>query len=84
LWVAYKAWVDQEFKRRLLAEPSQTLASLGYAGMQAKQKNLVSTASRIVPRTMTGIWLSRHLFWRAMAGLATAMRLKRRWQGRSG
>jgi Nitrile hydratase, alpha chain len=26
----------QEFKRRLLAEPSQTLASLGYAGMQAE------------------------------------------------
>jgi 2-polyprenyl-6-methoxyphenol hydroxylase-like FAD-dependent oxidoreductase len=50
----------------------------------SKQKNLVSTASRIVPRTTTGIWLSTHLFWRAMAALATTMRLKRRWQGRSG
>jgi 2-polyprenyl-6-methoxyphenol hydroxylase-like FAD-dependent oxidoreductase len=34
----------------------------------SKQKNLVSTASRIVPRTMTGFWLSTHVFWRAMAG----------------
>jgi nitrile hydratase len=31
--VVAKAWVDQDFKQRLLAEPSQTLASLGYAGM---------------------------------------------------
>jgi len=48
----------------------------------SKQKNLVWMAFRIVPRTMTGIWLSTHVFWRAMAGVAAAMRLKRRWQRR--
>jgi len=47
----------------------------------SKQKNLVSVASRIVPRTATGIWLQTRLFWRAVAGFAAAMRLKRRWQG---
>jgi 2-polyprenyl-6-methoxyphenol hydroxylase-like FAD-dependent oxidoreductase len=43
----------------------------------SKQKNLVSTASRIVPRTALGIWLSTRLFWRAMGGLGTVMRLGR-------
>lgn len=33
----------QEFKRRLLAEPSQTLASLGYAGMQAEHTVVENT-----------------------------------------
>jgi 2-polyprenyl-6-methoxyphenol hydroxylase-like FAD-dependent oxidoreductase len=47
----------------------------------SKQKNLVSVASRIVPRTRTGIWLQTHLFWRAVAGVAAVMRLKRKWQG---
>jgi 2-polyprenyl-6-methoxyphenol hydroxylase-like FAD-dependent oxidoreductase len=46
----------------------------------SKQKNLASMASRIVPRTRTGIWLSTHVFWRAIAGLAMAMRLRREWQ----
>jgi len=47
LWVAYKAWVDQEFKRRLLAEPSQTLASLGYAGMQAEHTTVVENTPKL-------------------------------------
>jgi len=49
----------------------------------SKQKNLVSTASRIVPRTSTGIWLSARVFWRAMAGVAATMRLVRKLQGKS-
>ena len=43
----------------------------------SKQKNLISTASRIVPKTSTGIWLSTRLFWRTMGGLGTVMRLGR-------
>lgn len=39
--VVAKAWVDQDFKRRLLAEPSKTLASLGYAGMQGEHTTIV-------------------------------------------
>ena len=43
----------------------------------SKQKNLISTASHIVPKTSTGIWLSTRLFWRTMGGLGTVMRLGR-------
>jgi 2-polyprenyl-6-methoxyphenol hydroxylase-like FAD-dependent oxidoreductase len=50
----------------------------------SKQRNLASIASRIVPRTRTGIWLSTHLFWRAIAGFAAAMKLKRKWAGGPG
>lgn len=39
--VVAKAWVDQDFKRRLLAEPSKILASLGYAGMQGEHTTIV-------------------------------------------
>jgi hypothetical protein len=38
---------------------------------------LISTASHIVPKTSTGIWLSTRLFWRTMGGLGTVMRLGR-------
>ena len=48
----------------------------------SKQKNLVSTASRIVPRTSTGIWLSTRLFWRTMGGIGTVMRLGRQLRGK--
>src|SRR5262245_62775738 len=34
--VVAKAWVDEEFKQRLLAEPTQAIASLGYAGRQVE------------------------------------------------
>jgi 2-polyprenyl-6-methoxyphenol hydroxylase-like FAD-dependent oxidoreductase len=44
----------------------------------SKQKNLVSTAARIVPRTSTGIWLSTRLFWRTMGGVGAVVRLGRR------
>jgi 2-polyprenyl-6-methoxyphenol hydroxylase-like FAD-dependent oxidoreductase len=43
----------------------------------SKQKNLISTAARIVPRTPAGLWLSTRLFWRTMGGLGTVMRLGR-------
>jgi len=43
----------------------------------SKQKKLISVASRIVPRTSTGIWLSTRLFWKTMGALGTAMRLGR-------
>jgi 2-polyprenyl-6-methoxyphenol hydroxylase-like FAD-dependent oxidoreductase len=48
----------------------------------SKQKNLISTASRIVPRTSTGIWLSTRVFWRTMGGLGTVMRLGRKLRGK--
>jgi 2-polyprenyl-6-methoxyphenol hydroxylase-like FAD-dependent oxidoreductase len=44
----------------------------------SKQKNLISTAARIVPRTPTGLWLSTRLFWRTMSGLGTVVRLGRK------
>jgi 2-polyprenyl-6-methoxyphenol hydroxylase-like FAD-dependent oxidoreductase len=49
----------------------------------SKQRNLAFMASRIVPRTSTGIWLSTRLFWRAIAGIAAAARLVRTLRGRS-
>lgn len=48
----------------------------------SKQKNLVSTASRIVPRTSTGLWLSTRVFWKAMGGLGSAMSLGRKLLGK--
>ena len=48
----------------------------------SKQKNLISTASRIVPRTSTGIWLSTRVFWRTMGGLGAVMRLGRKLRGK--
>ena len=47
----------------------------------SKQKNLISTASRLVPRTSTGIWLSTRVFWRTMSGLGTVVRLGRKLRG---
>jgi 2-polyprenyl-6-methoxyphenol hydroxylase-like FAD-dependent oxidoreductase len=49
----------------------------------SKQKNLVSTASRIVPRTSTGIWFSTRVFWRMIGGIGAAMRLGRKLRGKS-
>src|SRR5215475_15900803 len=34
--VVAKAWVDEEFKKRLLAEPTPVIASLGFAGFQGE------------------------------------------------
>ena len=39
--VVAKAWVDEEFKRRLLAEPTPVIASLGYAGFQGEHMVVV-------------------------------------------
>ena len=39
--VVAKAWADQEFKKRLLTDPTQTLASLGYTGMQGEHMAVV-------------------------------------------
>jgi 2-polyprenyl-6-methoxyphenol hydroxylase-like FAD-dependent oxidoreductase len=47
----------------------------------SKQKNLISTAARIVPRTPAGLWLSTRLFWRTMGGLGTVVRLGRKLRG---
>ena len=44
----------------------------------SKQKNLARVASRIVPKTKTGIWLSTRVFWRTMEALGTAVRTGRK------
>jgi nitrile hydratase len=43
--VVAKAWADQDFRKRLLADPTQTLASLGYAGMQGEHMAVVENTS---------------------------------------
>jgi nitrile hydratase subunit alpha len=45
--VVARAWADQDYKQRLLAEPSQTLASLGYAGMQGEHTTVVENTPRL-------------------------------------
>jgi nitrile hydratase subunit alpha len=45
--VVAKAWADEEFKQRLLAEPAQTLASLGYAGMQGEHTTVVENTPKL-------------------------------------
>jgi nitrile hydratase len=45
--VVAKAWADEEFKQRLLAEPAQTLASLGYAGMQGEHTVVVENTPKL-------------------------------------
>jgi nitrile hydratase subunit alpha len=45
--VVAKAWVDQDFKQSLLAKPSQTLASLGYTGMQGEHTTVVENTTRL-------------------------------------
>jgi 2-polyprenyl-6-methoxyphenol hydroxylase-like FAD-dependent oxidoreductase len=49
----------------------------------SKQKNLISTAARIVPRTPAGLWLCTRLFWRTMGGLGTVVRFGRKLRGKS-
>jgi 2-polyprenyl-6-methoxyphenol hydroxylase-like FAD-dependent oxidoreductase len=44
----------------------------------SKQKNLSFMASRIVPKTEMGIWLSTRIFWPTMAGVAAAVRSGKR------
>jgi 2-polyprenyl-6-methoxyphenol hydroxylase-like FAD-dependent oxidoreductase len=44
----------------------------------SKQKNLQRTASRIVPRTSTGIWLTTRVFWKGMQGLGAVVRFARK------
>jgi nitrile hydratase len=39
--VVAKAWADRDFKQRLMGEPAQTLASLGYGGMQGEHTTVV-------------------------------------------
>jgi 2-polyprenyl-6-methoxyphenol hydroxylase-like FAD-dependent oxidoreductase len=48
----------------------------------SKQKNLTNVASRIVPRTKTGIWLSTRVFWRTMEAVGTAIRMSRKLRRR--
>jgi 2-polyprenyl-6-methoxyphenol hydroxylase-like FAD-dependent oxidoreductase len=44
----------------------------------SKQKNLARVASRIVPKTETGIWLNTRVFWRTLGAVGTAMRMGRK------
>jgi nitrile hydratase len=39
--VVARAWVDRDFKQKLLGEPAQTFAALGYAGMQGEHTTVV-------------------------------------------
>ena len=45
--VVAKAWVDRDFKQKLLGEPAQTLASLGYAGMQGEHTTVVGNTPKL-------------------------------------
>ena len=45
--VVAKAWADEKFKQRLLAEPTQTIASLGYAGFQGEHMVVVENTPRL-------------------------------------
>jgi nitrile hydratase subunit alpha len=45
--VVAKAWVDQEFRQKLLAEPAQTLASLGFAGLQGEHTTIVENTPKL-------------------------------------
>lgn len=45
--VVAKAWADQAFMQRLLAEPAQTIASLGYTGLQGEHVVVVENTPRL-------------------------------------
>jgi nitrile hydratase len=45
--VVAKAWVDQEFRQKLLAEPAQTLAALGFAGLQGEHTTIVENTPKL-------------------------------------
>jgi nitrile hydratase len=45
--VVAKAWTDQEFKRKLLAEPTATIAALGYAGRQGEHMTVVENTPKL-------------------------------------
>ena len=45
--VVAKAWVDEEFKQRLLAEPTRVIASLGYAGFQGENMVVVENTPNL-------------------------------------
>jgi hypothetical protein len=84
--------VDVTGRMNVLAELSKALEEspsdpgAAFTGYQAahgkrvavKQKTLGLMAARLVPKTSTGIWLSTHIFWKAMAGLAAGVRLRRK------
>ena len=45
--VVAKAWVDEEFKQRLLAGPTPAIASLGYAGFQGEHMVVVENTPQL-------------------------------------
>jgi nitrile hydratase subunit alpha len=45
--VVARAWVDEEFKQRLLAEPTQVIASLGCAGFQGENMVVVENTPKL-------------------------------------
>jgi 2-polyprenyl-6-methoxyphenol hydroxylase-like FAD-dependent oxidoreductase len=79
-----------ELAKALKEGPADPQGAFGhYQGLHSKlvvskQKNLISAAARIVPRTSTGLWLSTRLFWRTMSGLGTVVRLGRELRGKLG
>ena len=79
-----------ELAKALMESPTDPQGTFGrYQAVHSKlvaskQKNLISTAARIVPRTPTGLWLSTRLFWRTMGGLGTVVRLGRKLRGKLG
>jgi nitrile hydratase subunit alpha len=47
LALSARAWVDGEFKQRLLAEPTPAIASLGYAGFQGENMVVVENTLKL-------------------------------------
>jgi nitrile hydratase len=45
--VVAKAWINPEFKQRLLAEPTAAIASLGYAGRQGEHMVIVENTPKL-------------------------------------
>src|ERR1700760_2909879 len=45
--VVAKAWADQSFKRRLLDEPTQVFAALGYTGSQGEHTVVVENTPKL-------------------------------------
>jgi len=50
----------------------------------SKQKNLSRAASRIVPKTRLGIWLSTRIFWRTLGGVGAVVHLGRQLRKKLG
>jgi hypothetical protein len=58
--VVAKAWIDEEFKQRLLASPTPAIASLGYAGFQGEHmvhpSSTIWSSARCAPAIRGQCW----------------------------